>query len=190
MPVRYYLADRIGTGTLADPRRPRIASGVNYGGANIGAGKVWVEADVSPAQHTAMLAVAGVIYLPFEDAGGAIVPLDSPLSNVSSANRTLIRDRCAAAHIPDDGITLASPCRAVVRRILLRLILRQVLGPDDLTEGLDTLVSAIPLAKRQAIRAKLVAHGIDFDGVLGTDTIREAIRKIVVQNARVFIVGL
>lgn len=143
-------------------------------------------ADVTPAQHAALIADVRITYLPIEDAGGQVVPFTEPVSAISAANRTTIRTLLANRHIPDDGIQLSDPIRATLRRIALRFILRDILRADDLTEGLDTLVSAIPLAKRQAIRAKLVARDIDFDGVLGSDTIRQALVKIVSQNPSVF----
>lgn len=142
-------------------------------------------ADVTPAQHTTLVADARITYLPIENAG-VLVSWDGPISSIGAANRTTIRTRCEARHIPDDGIRGTDTILSLIRRITVRFLLRDILRGDDLTEGLDTLISAIPVARRQAIRAKLVARGIDFDGVLGTDTIREAIRKIVTQNVRVF----
>jgi hypothetical protein len=149
----------------------------------LAAGRCMVEADVTPAQHTSIIADARNTYLPFEDATGRVLLPGEPLSAISAANRTLIRSRMEAQHVPDDGIQGTDTVRSLVRRIARRFLLRQLLGADDLTEGLDTLISAIPALRRQAIRTNLLAGGVDFDTVVGTDTIRQAIRKLVQQNA-------
>lgn len=143
-------------------------------------------ADVTAAQHSTLIADARITYLPIENGSGQLVPFTDPISAISTANRTTIRSRLEARHIPDDGIQLTDAIGLTLRRIALRFLLREILRADDLAEGLDTLVSAIPSARRQAIRAALVARGIDFDSVLGTDTIRQAIVKIVTQNVQVF----
>lgn len=139
--------------------------------------------DVTPAQHALLVADARITYLPTETAGGLLVGLAEPLSAISAANRTLVRQALEARHIPDDGLSASDPLRALYLRIARRLLVRDILRTDDLSEGLDTLVSAIPVARRQAIRAKLVAQELDFDTVQGSDTVREAIRKVVTQNA-------
>ena len=142
-------------------------------------------ADVTPAQHSLLVADPRIAYLPIENAG-VLVPFSDPISGISPANRTTIRALLEARHIPDDGLQLSDPINRTLRRIALRFVLRDILRADDLTEGLDTLISALPAVRRQAIRAKLVARGIEFDGVVGSDTIRQAIVKIVSQNPDVF----
>lgn len=193
MALRLYFTQFVGTGTRQDPFRSVIQDLVPVKlsavdgrvNATLVTGWALVKVDATPAQHTILTADARVVYLPLEDATGRVVDMSETLGTVSAANRTTIRTRLEARHIPDDGITLSDTVGSVLRRIVRRFLVRQILGADDLSEGLDTLVSAIPVAKRQAIRTKLLAHGIDFDGVLLTDTVREAIRKIVVQNPRI-----
>ena len=161
-----------------DGRTSPTASGVGQ--------EMFCVADVTPAQHATLIADARITYLPIEGSGGVVLPFTDPVSNITAANRTTIRTLLANRHIPDDGIQLNDLIRATLRRIALRFVLREILRADDLTEGLDTLVSAIAAVRRQAIRAKLVARGIDFDTVVGTDTVREAIVKLVSQNPEVF----
>lgn len=174
--------------TAHRPALTGITPGVAWGGcdgrAGTASGRMLVIADVTTAQHALLLADIRITYLPF--AGVGDVPLElgtATLGDMSAANRTLLRSRLAAWHVSTDELTLATPIREVLRRIRRRLLLRQVLGPDDYTEGLDTLVSALSPARRQAIRTRLDARGLDVSGVLGTDTIREALRKLAVQDA-------
>lgn len=143
-----------------------------------------VIANVSVAEHTSILALPGVTYLPFETAGGALVPADGTMADVSAANRTLLTTRFEAQHIPTHDVGGSDTVRAVVIRAIRRMVLRQILGADDWTELLDSLVSAIPAQKRANINAKLTAAGYDTSGIQGSDTVREAIRKIAVQLVR------
>lgn len=196
--IRAYFSTFAGTGAITNPFRTVLLSLLPNqpnrfvwfvdGRPNqaLLAGQAFVVVDVSNAEHGTLIANAGVTYLPFEATGSVPLELDAQLSQVTLANRTTIRNHLATRHIPDDGIQLTDSLRETLRRVARRFLLRTILGPDDFTEGLDTLVSAVPVVRRQAIRTRLVAMGIDFDGILGSDTIRIAIRKIVTQNARVF----
>lgn len=143
-------------------------------------------ADVTNGQHAILAGDPRVTYLPIEDASGLPVGLRQPVGAVAPANRLAIRNLLAARHIPDDGIQVDDSIAAILRRVALRFVVRDILRADDMTEGLDTLISAIPAAKRLRIRTALEAREIDFSEVLGTDTVREALVKIVSQNRAVF----
>ena len=190
MALRFYFVTVTGTGTTADPFRPVARQGVQFAAADgrpdltASAGEFAVVFDLTPAQHAALVGTGGVTYLPFEDAGGSLVGPSQPVSQVSGANRSTITTACDARHIPTHDVDGSDLVKKVWRRALVRLVLRQLLGPDDWTEGLDTLVSAIPVGKRQAITAKLTAAGFDTSDIQGSDTVREAIRKIASQLVR------
>lgn len=145
------------------------------------AGEWLVECDPTPAEHAAILATAGVTYLPFEDATGTTVTALT-LGDVSPANRATLNTIADARHIPAGDFTLADSCRRVVRRFIRRALLRQVLGANDWTEVLTSLVSAMSAPKRNAINATLTALGFDTSVVNGSDTIRQAMRKLVSQR--------
>jgi hypothetical protein len=174
------------TTVATGPRRPtRIGDlALTAWSAADGGAVMFVIADVTLAQHTTLLADAAVTYLPFEDAVGALVGFGGTLAEVSAANRTLIQTELEARHIPLDGLTGSHTVRDVAIRIIRRFLCRSFLGPDDWTEALDTLVSAIPAVKRQAIATKLQSAGYDTSTIQGSDTVREAIRKVVVQTVR------
>lgn len=190
MATRFYICDVDGTGAFATPFKPRLASLISGNWAAFdarpdaaaAAGKILAYADVTPAQHTTIVADAGVTYVPFEDAGGNPKTLKDYVGDVSAANRTLISNRLEAQGVPTDDFSLANTIGAVVRRAIKRFALRQLLKSDDWTESLDSLVSAMDPQKRTRIANTLTAKGFDTSVIQGADTIRAAIRKIVGQN--------
>jgi hypothetical protein len=197
MSVRYYLSAVIGDGlSPATAFRPALtdsAPGVSWGvtdgradAATTAPGVMLVIADVSAAQHTALVADARITYLPFEDALGNLLTLADAIGSVSAANRTLCQNALEAQNVPMQGLTLSNTLADLVRRCVRRFLLRQLLTSDDFTQGLDTLVSAMPATQRQHIAAKLQAYGFDTSVIAGTDTIREALRKLAAQGVGLF----
>lgn len=184
MAIRSYFIQIIGTGTQADPFRPAGLTGISWSGHGVPtSGKAFVLADVTPAQHATLIGDAvNVTYLPIEDAGGAVVAQTGTFGDMSAANRTNCKAIMEAQHVPTHFFTLASLIREAFKWVKRRKLLSQQLGVDDFNEGLDTLVSAVPGAKRTAIAAKLTAIGYDTSVIVGPDTIREAIRKLMEQN--------
>ena len=187
MAWRGYFTTCLGAGTPADPFRGRVtlAGAITVdarASSTVQAGEMFVVVNVTPAEHTTLLGTAGVTYLNLEDLAGTPVPPAGTLGDVSAANRTAARTMLDARHIPYDDLTAQDTVRMLWRRIAMRCVVRQILGANDYTEGLDTLVSAIPAAKRQAIRAALEARGFNVDGagILGTDTVRQALIKTII----------
>lgn len=181
MPLRGYLV------LLTASAVPASVSALTIWGGHCLPANGWalVVADTTPAQHTSLVAdTLNVTYLPFEDTLGALVPFSGTLADVSAANRTTLTTILEGKHVPLDGLTGSHTVRQVLIRVIRRLVCRQLLGANDWTEGLDTLVSAMSAVKRQAIRDTLESHGYDLAGVQGTDTIREAIRKVAGQAIR------
>lgn len=147
-------------------------------------GRMLVWADVTNAQHATVAADARVTVLPFDGADGRPLPwATGTVGDLSAANRAALRDRLEALHIPLHGLTLDTPIRAVLQRVRRVLLIRSVLRSDDFSEGLETLVSTIPLAKRQRIATRLQAWGFDTTDIRGTDTIREALRRLAAQHS-------
>jgi hypothetical protein len=190
MALRYYLASLV-DGAPLDVRWAPATIAVrlfNWSAVDgrvddtVQAGRMLVTIDVTPAEHAQLVALAGVIYIPFEDAAGNPLTLDDPISALDPAKRAQIRATLESNHIDTDDLTLADPLREVVRRIIRRFRLRAVLRALDFTEGLDTLVSAIPAARRQNIVARLQQWGFDTSGIQLTDTIRAALRRLWVQR--------
>ena len=190
MALRLYFVTLLGTGTSGDPFRVAGRQGSQYdlvdGRPDIAlvSGEMAIVLDVTPAEHTTMVATVGVTYLPCEDTLGNLVGPNQTLAQISAANRTTIETLCETRHIPTKWLVGSDPVKKLWRLIGVRMLCRRILGPDDWTEGLDTLVSAIPAAKRTAINNKLTAAGYDTSTVQGSDTVREAIRKTVVQTVR------
>lgn len=197
MPRRFYLADVIGSGTLADPWRPAvtdIVAGVVWGtlaelrAVDGVAGRIAVECpDVPDANHATLAADSRITVVPFENAqGDALDVLTATIGDVSAAKRALIAARLDAVHIPTDDFTLQTPIRRVLARSIRRSVVRRLLGANDFIEGLDTLVSAIAAGRRNAIAAILAAKGFNTDVILGTDTIRVALQKLCAQQLALF----
>lgn len=190
MPLRLYFVTISGTGTAADAFRPVARLGVQRDAcdarANPGtaSGEMALVLNTDATEHASMLATVGVTYPPFEDALGVALLPGQATGDVSAANRTTITTQFDARHIPIQDLVGSDPIRKAWRRAFVRFLCRQLLGPDDWTEGFDTLVSAIPVAKRTAIRDKLTAAGYDMSTIAGSDTIREAIRKVCAQQIR------
>jgi hypothetical protein len=147
--------------------------------------------DVIATEHTALLADTRITYLPTERADLSVVQGNELWTDITLANRTAIITALETAHIPlpatiPPAATVGDVYRWIKRRLLLR---RYVLKADDWTEGLATLVSAMVAAKRTRLNAALTAAGFDTSVVLGSDTIRAAIRKLVAQDTAPFFRG-
>lgn len=190
--IRYYLSDVqsapfLGFHPVLHGLVPTVRWSAVDGRANptLAAGKMLVRADVTQAQHNTLVADARITFLPFLRADGTDVPLSAPLSDVSLANRNTLTSIADSFNVPIQGLGGGTVGQAL-RRFMRRFLIRQILRANDFTEGLDTLVSAIPLAKRQAIASALQARGFDTSVIVGSDTVREAIRKLLEQNIRFF----
>lgn len=191
---RFYLSEIIGAGTTDSPFRPALRDVLEaFGGLvrwgaddfrtdqTVLAGSMICWADVIDAQHTAMIADSRITYVPFENAAGIALSVGDTIGDVPATLRSAIQSRLEAQHVPTDDLTLSTPLRQVVARVIRRIRIRRALNGDDFVEGLDTLVSAMSVARRNAINTKLSTKGFDTSVILGTDTVRAAIRKLAVQ---------
>lgn len=193
MAVRYYICTTSGTGTLADPFRPRLRDLFAGKFAAVDArpnpaaatGKMLAWADVTPAQHATIAADPGVTYCPFEDGAGNVLGLDNTLAQIDATKRNQIAAFLESNHVPTDDLVGSDTIGALMRRAVRRFAgLRQLLNADDWTEGLDTLVSAMNAAKRTRIANRLTALGFDTSVISGTDTIRGAMKKLMAQAVK------
>jgi hypothetical protein len=190
MAIRYYIAPLIGAGTQSNPLRPATtAVAVDFDADDgrsddtVVAGRMLVKMDVTPAQHSQIIAIAGVTYIPLEDVVGNVLSLNDPISALDPAKRAAMRNALEAQHVDTDDLQLTDPIGIIIRRIKLRFKLRNaVLRVLDFTEGLDTTIADIPAARRQNITARLQLFGFDTSVLQVTDTIREALRKLWAQN--------
>lgn len=196
MAIRYYLCELVGDGTPGPGAwRPVIADalpGVAWtaldGRPAKGARAGWllVSADTTDAQHGQILLETGVRYLPFETAEGAPLAPGDPISLIPPATRQTMRDRLEALGVPTQDFTLQTTMREVWLRARRRFLLRHRLGALDFTEGLDTLIRDIPSTRRANISARLTEAGFDTSVLANNITIREGLRRLVVQEVDVF----
>lgn len=192
--IRYYLCDIDGDGlTLATAFRPKGISAI-VGGyrstivdgrqlATNNIGKMLLRADVTPTQHTTLVGSVGVTYIPIEDLTGNPIDVRLALGDIPAANRNNIKTILEAENIPTQGFKLTDNIDDSMQQVAgRRFSMRQILGVDDWVEVLDSLVSSISAARRQTIANKLQARGYDTSVIVGSDTVREAIRKLMLQR--------
>lgn len=193
MTIRYYISGFVGNGTILNPYRPRMRQllpGVEVSivdgriNPNSATGRCLAWADVTVPQHATLIADSAITYIPLEDADGNVLTLEDTVSEISAANRTTIETGLEALHIPTDDFVGDDLCRKVVRRIALRFQARLLLAALDFDEGLDTTVASIPAGRRSNINTRLTEVGFDTSLIFGTDTIREALRKLFIQANR------
>ena len=146
-------------------------------------GKMLLRADVTPAQHAQIITDLGVTYLPVEDLVGNPIDPSLTLGNIPTVNRNAIKTLLETENIPTQGFKLTDNIDDAMQKVAgRRFTMRQILGADDWVELLDSLVSSIAPARRQTIATKLQARGYDTSVIVGSDTIREALRKLIVQQ--------
>lgn len=177
---RFYLSDVIGTGTEEDPYRP---SAMEYGNARefIQLGNrmlCWAE----DTEHASLIADPLTTYIPFEDAQGNPLPVTATLAEISTANRTTIRNWLEARNVPIADLTGQDTIRKLIRRVVQRYRVWCILRDDDVIEGLDLQVKDIPTAKRSRINTWLQARGYDTSFATGSMPIREFLHRLCNQD--------
>lgn len=188
--IRVYMTDIIGTGiddeTMSDPFRPAVAdlvsaswSAVDYRqNAMQALGKMLVKIDVDDNDHEAIRTDPRVTYL------FAWNERNIQLKDLPAKRRNAIRNWLDERNIDVDHLTGNNSVKDLVQAVVNRALLRQVLRDADFAEHLDTTTIAdIPVARRQKIRDRLLARGVDISDVEPTDTIRQALRKILPRSA-------
>lgn len=182
MAKRFYFCAFLGDGTELNPYRTKFqAMGVQglkyldmrpYPQIEDGYMVVWGE--ISDADHAAAILDASVTYLPFENAGGTVLALNSALSNIPAAKRDIITAAFTARGISTAGITLSWTISQVLRQMRRRMMLGLLLSNLDFEDN-TTLISAMHPLRIKAIRRALTNHGFDVSGITGAMTAAEAI---------------
>lgn len=181
MPIRFYLVPGVGDGSSpAAAHRPKyiadLVPQIPWGrvGADLeGVHLTW--ADVTPAQHAALVANADVLPVPAN--------LDNTVSAVALVQ---IQTRFDAHNIPRDWITTANTYREVVRfaRKYLQFLARFQRNRGRFwTAGLtlDSTVGDLPAAVRQHVNQAATELGADTSGITLATTLRVALRTLVGQ---------
>lgn len=188
MTIRRYLSELIGDGTHENPYRPAVADLIpatrpwsGCDGRNdptLPAGTMMVEADVTDTQHATVSADPRVQSLAIEDASGVPVAESAPITAIPLAKRNAVRALLVAQHVPFDDFTGTNTVGDVLKRIRRRFLIRQILKRDDLDELFSMTLAEIPDAKRARIRLWLWERGFDVSVLQATDTVEEALRKL------------
>jgi len=189
---RWYLCEIIGDGSDEDSFRPAsadVAPGANWGAvdgradATIGGGWMVVRVDVDAAQHAALGADARIQYIPLEENGtGRVLDLDDRITLIRGSVRSQIAAELEARHIPTDDFDATTTVRQLLRRVMRRALLRQLLGGDDYIGLLDSTVGDIAAAKRQRVATRLESLGYDLTGITLATTVRAALRMLAAQG--------
>lgn len=145
-------------------------------------GKMLVRSDVDDADHTIASADVRILPLPFESATGASLSLTGTLAGIPVSLRNRLFADLEANHIPMDNVVDASTVKQVIARIVRRMRLRRILGADDLTEGLNTSMGAIAIARQGNMGAKLQARGLDVAGITVQTSVRQALILMINQS--------
>lgn len=178
MAIRVYFMPRIGSGTThLDARRQKYAIPksrcIRYGQEMF----CMVIADVSAAEHTALVANADVRSLPAD--------LDS---TVTAGARTAVVNGLESANVPAQWIVAGMTYRTIVRRLAGIFFLMQGLeerGQRFLTNLesrgaalLDDPISSLPVGVRQGLQSAAAALQTDTSAIVSTTTLRVALATI------------
>jgi len=114
-------------------------------------GEVFVEADLSEIDHQLAVKDPKITYIPIEGFAGSNIDLDDMLVNVRDLTPML--SLLESLEVPTDDFGSSMTVRDLVKRVVKRLVLRQLLTTDDIPDGLDATISNL------IINTKLQASG-------------------------------
>jgi len=206
MTIRIYIAPQIGSGMMLDPNPANWtdttgpfrsilhsfinpANGDNFDEIDHPARRISIcTVEASAAVLTAIEAdvrVTPVIPLRATDRAHLATILATPFSSYPLAWRNAARAKLEGWGIDTSGITGSHTMKDVLRVVIKMFSVAQVADGHGqvnvkafLTENLDTQVSAIPVASRQAIGAWLQSKGIDTSWITGTTTVRQVVATL------------
>lgn len=165
--MSFYLVPIIGAGTRLDPRRPKYITelGVDWAICDfIDNAVAW--ASTSPAQETAIVANADARLIP---------PLDNTVA--VNATKQALEDLSMPAQWVTAGMTYRTVLRVTVGMAQLLQRASAILGSQiSPTGNLDRTIGSLPVATRNAISQACDQLGIDRTGIVGSTTVREALR--------------
>lgn len=145
-------------------------------------GIMLVSSDSSPSEHSATIALSGIIYIPFEDGGGADLTLADPLSSCVTDYVTPLEDQ----NVPvDNCITVGDAITRAVRMCALRRIAIASLDPTGLK--LTDILATLAQSQQLSLLTQLASKGFDVSAITPAQTLRQALVNLLSQaNAQVF----
>lgn len=183
MAVRYYLAP-----VIPHPSRASL---------NISRCNLYVGAEVGQQNAIGELSVKGWCVTRVEapdadavwtqlDADGLLtrIPvglLDTPVSDMTQAQRDAIAQEMAARNIPYDWVTAGTTLRDVIGYVIRLLRLTRLLRADYPNVSLDLTWGSIPAAVRTRVLNWATANGISTAGLNNNSTVRQILRRIIAQ---------
>jgi len=177
--MRFYLSKLTGSGIESDKYRPMVDNYIKKWRAidgrkdpTTGAGRVFVECSPTDAEHQAIIADPGITYIPIEGAGGVELSKNDPLSSIQ--NRVALITALEARGIPLDGLVGTDPVKRLMRRIIRKYLIRQMLKGDDFGNALDADEAPQKLLR---IKALLEAQGFTVPADLTPRKLIRAIRR-------------
>jgi hypothetical protein len=177
MATQLYVMPITGTGTGADPRRPKYAdtdlAGTDWSAMDFGNEPVVL---VATETNAALGAEVDVTTIPLN--------LDQ---NLTAGAVTTVQNKLEAFNIPADWVSTSLTYRQVVRRVCLGFQLWQRcqgLGLTTLFTGgvtLSTTFGSLPVGVRTTLQNAAVSLGLNTSSLTGASTIRQIINAIVPQ---------
>ncbi len=189
---RFYLAATIGDGAPATRFRSKLcnylvqnATQDFWSWPNSVTSNQFCLAWCPTALHTTIAADVDVVPLSSELADVAAVTayLDAPVGTIPTGVATALENN----GIPLDWVTITTTPRQIWQFISIRhSVAERINGAGNanalsfLRNNLDTQVSAISVAVRNAVASWMQAQGIDASWIVGTTTVRAVLKFIVV----------
>jgi hypothetical protein len=173
MAVRFYLCP---IETITDARGRTVRRPAYYTAAGISRIEMndygneptcLLAADVTPAQHTALVANADVSAFP--------VDLDS----LVGANLATVKTALESKNLPADDVTANTPYRIILRWIIAIFSITTSSPLFDGVVTLDTTLGQLTATQRAELKASAESSGYSTAGLTLQSTIREALRKAV-----------
>lgn len=187
MAVRFYSMPLINTGPLAVRRPAYVSDGQiagRFGGMDYGSEpRMLIWADVTPAEHAAIIAHSDVI----------AVPLD--IESTVGANLAAVQSALELFNMPADWITSGMTYRTVLRVLAKLHYLCQAfqLNTDrlfSLTIDLSALVSDLSANVRQKVLQGAARLGLDTSGILLSMSLRTALKILFNQIQAPMVLGI
>jgi hypothetical protein len=164
-----YLVAAEGAGTRGDPRRPKYipALGVDWTAMDFGAAPVFlVEAPLATLTETTLDLNADFFTVPALD------------STLTAGQVTAVKTRLEALGVPAGWVTTALTWRQVLRTVASIFQLAQRANVTITTTALDLRMNQIPAGTLAALQDAADSLGFDRSGILGTTTVRQALKAL------------
>lgn len=166
VPVSFFIIPMEGTGTRADPRREKYVPALGVDRAIVDHNDVAIVwANTTPPQDAALALNADVILVPALDLPVAVVATQTALE---------------ALNIPAHWITAGMTYREVLRALVgIAQLLQRCDGLGlrfQLVGNLDRTIASLTVNVRQVLADAADSLGLDRSTIIGTTTVRQALR--------------